>query len=82
MEERIRWRCCRLTKGGLIGYALIEDAAGGYGAAIFSRDALSVLCGVTTDKERMLFWCKLLAKGRVRPCHLRDVMENLVCRQV
>ncbi|MBQ8611689.1 MAG: hypothetical protein IJ412_08285 [Oscillospiraceae bacterium] len=82
MEERIRWRCCRLTRCGMVSYMLIESMAGEYGAAVFSRNAMSVLRGVTVDKERMLFWCKLLAKGRVRPCHLRDVMENLVCRQV
>lgn len=81
MEERILWRRCRLTRCGLIGYMLIRDASGEYGAAIFSRKALSVLRGVTADEKQMLFWCRLLAKGRVRPCHLRDVMEDLVCRQ-
>lgn len=80
MVEEIVWCSRRMTRCGMVTYWMLKNTEGVYGAAIGTAKSFAVLHGVTSDAAQMRVWCKLLAKGRVRPCHLRDVMENLLCR--
>ncbi len=81
MVDEIIWQTRCVTRRGLLRYMVLKTGdVTPYGAAILSRDRLAVQRCVTSDEAKMRHWCRLLARAGVRPCHLRDVMEDLLSR--
>ena len=77
--ETVEWRCLRITQAGILRYELLcTPGAEPYGARIVSRRQSAAVRCVTADRHRMKRWLRRMAKGGVRPCHLRDVLEELL----
>ena len=36
---------------------------------------------VTADRRKMMQWMRSMAKGGVRPCHLRDILEDMILEE-
>ncbi len=81
MEKTCVWRCLRLTRAGVIRYeVLYVPGPEPYGARIAVRGQSARVCGVTADRRQMIQWMRMMAGRGVRPCHLRDVLEELLLR--
>lgn len=81
MEKTCVWRCLRLTRAGMIRYEVwCTPGPEPYGAYIAVRGQSAEVCGVTADRVQMIQWMRTMAMHGVRPCHLRDVLEELLLR--
>ena len=79
MEETVEWRHLRVTRAGVLVYEMLwTPGAQGYGARIASRGQCAEVRGVTANRQQMQQWMYRMARGGVRPCHLRDVLEELL----
>ncbi len=80
MDDKVVFRTGRITQAGPAAY-LVLDSGGRepYGLAVVFLSGLAVQEHVTADLQRAQQWCRRLAQGRVRPCHLRDVLTQWLC---
>ncbi len=78
--DRVCWRTVRFTRAGLIRYRVI--CLGGpepYAIAVQCRGALALQQQLTADQGRAIGWCRRLAAGHVRPCHLQELLSEWIC---
>ena len=79
MEEMVEWRRRRITRAGVLVYEIFrEPGADACGARIRARGQRVQVCDVTADRLQLERWMRRMAKGGVRPCHLRDILEELL----
>lgn len=82
MEETVEWRRLRLTRAGVLTYEVFcTPGREAYGGRIAGRMQRAEVRGVTADKKKMREWMSRMAKGRVRPCHLREILEELLAER-
>ena len=82
MKETVLWQCLRLTAAGVIRYEILcSPGAEPYGARIAVRGQSEAVRNVTADCRKMMQWMRSMAKGGVRPCHLRDILEDLILEE-
>ena len=79
MEETVEWRRRRITRAGVLVYEIFRTPGTAQrGVRIVRRGQCAQVCGVTADLRQLKRWMRRMAKGGVRPCHLRDVLEELL----
>lgn len=82
MKETVLWRRLRLTAAGVIRYeVLCSSGMEPYGARIAVRGQSAAVRNVTADRHKMMQWMRSMVRGGVRPCHLRDILENLILEE-
>lgn len=80
MTGRVIWRTRRSTRAGKLLYMVLDT--GGrepYGLAIVGPAELAMQEHVDASAARMRQWCRRLAHGHVRPCHLREMIVEWLC---
>lgn len=80
MESIIIWRASVPAPGGDILYLVMDGGQPQpYGLAICAPDSLAVQAHISWDKAFVIRLAQRLAQGEVRPCHLRDILEDVLC---
>ncbi len=80
MQGNVMWYTRRLTRMGVIRYCVIDTAGQEpYGLAVAGGGQFAAVQHVSADAARVRGWCRRLARGRVRPCHLQELLCQWIC---
>lgn len=71
-------RRATVSRGAYLHYSLHRGEGGGYHISVRRRGERAIALFVTEKRTRAEHLFRLVARGGVYPCHLREVLEDLL----